>query len=411
MHDAGALDAPWRVVLLALVFGIVAVGTDMYLPALPAIRAAFATTTQVVQLSLSVFLYGNALGQLVYGPLSDRYGRRPLLLGGLATYAVASLGCALAPDATSFLLCRALQGVAAAGGPVLVRALVNDHLDRLQAARLLALLTAVMAFSAMLTPIAGGWIVGRAGWQTIFLCMTGLGLLLLATSAHVIRESLPPARRLARLSAAEVAYGYLEIARRAAFWCYVLPPALMFATVFAYVSANSFLIIDRLGVAERHHGGIYAIAACAFVAGSLTSHRLVLRAGIERAIVTGLALGNAAACLACAASLLLPLSLPLVVLPGVATFFATALVVPIAAASAVSLFPHRAGSASAVAGCTQISIAALGTAASALLVDQDTLPMHAFTLACMLAAALVWRAGAGIRARELARHGHAIAGA
>ncbi|MEQ8659289.1 MAG: multidrug effflux MFS transporter [Gammaproteobacteria bacterium] len=395
-----ALEAPWRVLLLALVFGIVAVGTDMYLPAFPAIRSDFGVSTQTVQLSLSVFLYGNALGQLVYGPLSDRYGRRPLLLGGLAVYTGASFACALAPDSTSFLVGRALQGMAAAGGPVLVRALINDRLDRLHAARLLALLTAVMAFSAMLTPIAGGWLVGLGSWRVIFLCVGGLGAVLLACAWWAIGESLVPARRLRRLDAGEVARGYLEIARRAAFWCYVLPPALMFATVFAYVGANSFLIIDGLGVAERHHGAIYAIAAGAFVAGSLTGHRVVPRLGIERAIAAGLGLGGVAAALACLASLALPLSLALVVVPAVATFFATALVVPVAAATAVSLFPHRAGSASAVAGCTQISIAALGTAAAALLVENDTLPLHAFTLGCMLAAAAVWRAGAAVRARE-----------
>lgn len=401
-HPAGdaAFATPWRVLVLALVFAIVAIGTDMYLPAFPAIRGAFGVTPQQVQLSLSVFLYGNALGQLVYGPLSDRHGRRPVLLGGLAAYALASFGCAAATDIDAFLLCRALQGAAAAGGPVLVRALINDRLDRVRAAHMLALLTAVMAFTAMLTPIAGGWLVGLGSWQTLFLCMGVLGLALLACTALAVEESLPPVRRLATLGAGEVLRGYLEIARRAAFWCYVVPPALMFATVFAYVGANSFLIIEQLGVAERHHGGIYALSAGAFVAGSLTSTRLVLHAGIERAIVTGLALGCTAAALACGASLLLPLSLPLVVLPAIATFFATALVMPVAAASAVSLFPHRAGSASAVAGFAQVSIAGLGTAAAALLVDGNTRPLHAFTLACCLAAAAIWRAGSRIRARE-----------
>jgi DHA1 family bicyclomycin/chloramphenicol resistance-like MFS transporter len=144
------------------------------------------------------------------------------------------------------------------------------------------------------------------------------------------------------------------------------------------------------------------LSAGAFVAGSLTSTRLVLRVGIERAIVAGLGLGCTAAVLACGASLLLPLSLMLVVLPAIATFFATALVMPVAAASAVSLFPHRAGSASAVAGFAQVSIAGLGTAAAALLVDGSTRPLHAFSLACCLAAAATWRAGAGIRARETA---------
>ncbi len=392
-------DSAARIVLLALIFGIVAFGTDMYLPAFPAIRDAFGASTRTVQFSLSVFLYGNALGQLVYGPLSDRYGRRPLLIAGLGAYTVASFGCALATDMNAFLLCRAIQGAAAAGGPVLVRALINDRLERTEAARMLALLTGLMAFIAMLTPISGGWLVAIGSWQWIFWAMSGIGLLLGVCTWFRVAETHPPALRLARLGPLEVARGYVEIGRSAVFWCYVVPPALMFSSVFAYVGANSFLLIDRLGVPEPRHGVTYAVAALAYVAGSLTSNRLVRWLGIERAIVTGLALGVTAALVAVTASGALPLSVPLVVVPGIATFFATALMVPIAISSAVSLFPHRAGSASAVAGFVQIAVAGLGTGMSAFLVDATTLPLHGFTLACAGAASLAWFGGRTTRAR------------
>ena len=389
---------PARLLILALAFATAATATDMYLPAFPAIRRAFNATPQFVQLSLSVFLYGSACGQLLFGPISDRWGRRPVLLVGLAAYALASLGCALADGPQSFLVFRSLQGVAAAAGPVLIRAMVADRLERVEAVRMLALLTGLMAFLAMLTPIAGGWLVHNGSWRWIFLVIAGIGFFIVCAGAFTFRETLPVANRLPALNAGTVLDGYLEIARTLPFWGYVLPSGLMFASVFAYVGTNSFLLIDQLGMRTEHHGAVYALAACAFVAGSLTSGRLTQRWGVERLITRAILFGVSAMALASLASATLPLSVPLVVAPGVVMFFGAALVVPAAAASAVSLFPRRAGSASAVAGCTQIALAGVSAGVAGTLVSTSTVPLHLFMLAGTACAALVWRAGRGRRA-------------
>ncbi len=389
-RDFGSLGT---IVVLALISGIAAFGTDMYLPAFPAIRDAFDTSAQSVQLSLAVFLYGNAAGHLLFGPLSDRYGRRPPLLLGLGVYALASFGCALATSIEQFLVYRACQGAAAACGPVLVRALLNDRLRREPAAQMLALVTGCMALGAMLTPIAGGWLVQHHGWPWIFCAIGSMGLVLLATAALVTRETLPAQRRWQALSATEVARGYLAICRDAQFWCYIVPPSLMFAGVFAYVGVNSFLLIDKLGMAAQHHGASFSLAASAYVAGSFTSNRLVRWLGIERAIIAGLAIGSATALAAVVASSVLELSIVLVLLPGLCMFFAAAAIVPIAMSAAVSRFPTRAGSASAVAGFCQLSFAAASSAIVGALVDATTMPLHLFTLACCLTAAAVWFGG------------------
>ena len=386
-----------QVVLLSLILGIVAYATDMYLPAFPAIGQAFGTNPQAVQLSLSVFLYGAAAGHLFFGPLSDRYGRRPILLYGLAAYTLATFGCAFAADISSFLIYRATQGIAAASGPVLIRALINDRLDSNPAAQMFALLTGLMALFAMFSPIAGGWLVQHRTWHWIFYAIGSISILLIFAAFFMTYETLPRERRLATLGPAGVVRGYVEIGRSLAFWCYVVPASLMFASVFAYVGANSFLLIDKLGMAEQHHGVTYSIAAGAYVTGSLASRRLVQFAGIERAIVTGLLAGGCSAIAAVIASTLLPLSIALVVLPGVATFFATALIVPVAQSTAVSLFPRRAGSASAVAGFVQITIAGAATVIAAYLVTDTTLTLHLFTLACCVAAGLVWIASSTVR--------------
>ena len=344
--DANFDSVPF-VVLLSLVFGVAAFATDMYLPAFPAIRQAFDATPQAVQLSLSVFLYGNAVGQLVFGPLSDRYGRRPILLIGLAAYVVTTFGCALAGDIADFLLFRALQGAAAATGPVLVRALINDRLSRERAAQTLALLTGMMAFAAMFTPIIGGWLVQHYAWSSIFYSMGSVGTLLLIATVFGVPETLPRERRLLALGPSDVVRGYLEIVSSLRFWCYVTLPSLMFAAVFGYVAVNSFLLIDKLGMTEQMQGLTYSLSAFAFVAGSFTSNRVVRKTCIERAIVIGLLLGTSTALASVVASALLPLSIGLVVIPAVCTLFSTALILPVALSVAVSLFPSRAGSASA----------------------------------------------------------------
>jgi len=391
------LDSTPLVAVLVLVFGIAAFGTDMYQPAIPAIRRAFDTTATAVQWSLSIFLYGNALGHLIFGAWSDRCGRKPVLLLGLAAFAAASYGCAMASDITEFMVYRLAQGAAAASGPVLVRALINDCLTRDLAAQKLALLTGFMAFAAMLTPSVGGWMVQHQSWQWIFYALGSGSVLLLIAAAAIIPETLPRARRIETLKPTALTRSYLAIAGDLRFWCYAAPPALMFAGVFAYAAVNSFLLIGELGMAAQHHGIIYSVAACAFAAGSLMGRRLVQICGIDSTIVIGLTLGCVAAFIAVVASSLLPLSIALVVVPGLCVFFSTALVIPIALSTAVSLFPSVGGSASALVGFVQLVLAGLSSGIAAILYNATTLPLHLFTLGCCLGAAMIWIAGGRYR--------------
>ena len=383
--------------MLALVFGTAAFATDMYLPAFPSIRQALGTDPASVQLSLSVFLYGTAAGNLAFGPLSDRYGRRPVLLVGLVLYTLASAGCATARTIDDLLAFRVLQGAAAASGPVLVRALVNDVLDRDHAAQMLALLTGLMALAAMATPAIGGFIVQKFGWPVIFHALALTGLVLCVAAGLRLPETLHESRRLRALNASAVITGYIEIASNRAFWRYVLPPVCMFSGVFAYAAVNSFLLIDELGFDERTQGLLYSAAAAAYVSGSLASRWLTRAAGTERAMSLGVTAGLAIAAVALGASSILPLSAGLVVVPALLSFFATALILPIGFSIAVSLFPQRGGSASAVAGCTQLVLAGASTASATWWYDATTLGLHALTFACCIAAAVLWFTAAHTR--------------
>ena len=396
---SGDLDfaTPSTVVLLSLIFGLSAFGTDMYLPAFPAIRVDFGANAGAVQLSLSFFLYGNGLGQLIFGPLSDRFGRKPVLLLGLTGFALASFACVLTSNITELLATRFVQGAASASGPVLVRALINDKVDREKAAQMIALLTGLMAITSMLTPIIGGWIVQHMRWQIIFVVIGCIGACLLLMSATSLQESLAKEHRLERLGIPEIFSGYLEIARNRAFWCYVLPSALMFAGVFAYVGINSFLLIDDLNMSEQFYGIYFSIAASAYVLGSLTARYLLRLVGVVRCILIGLTLGFVTALASVIASLSFPLSVALVMVPGLFIFFATALILPGALSVAVSLFPHRAGSASALVGFTQITFAGLSTALAGHLYNSSTLPLYLFILGCCIVAIMVWVGSAKIR--------------
>lgn len=383
-------DSIGLTILFALVFGIAAFATDMYLPAFPAIRARFSADPNTVQYSLSLFLYGNAFGHLIFGPLSDRYGRKPILLIGLGAYCLASFGCASADSGDAFIGARLLQGAAAASGPVLVRAIINDCLERDRAAQMLALLTGMMAFTAMLSPTIGGLIVQAYSWNWIFYGLGCVAIALLCATWWRIPETHTEAKRQRNLSFGNIVGGYAKIMGSARFWLYVLPPSLMFAGIFAYASINSFLFIDDLGLSPQRQGMLYSVAAAAFVSGSFASRLFIRLMGINRALNFGLALGLLAALGSVAASALFSLSLWLVLIPGVLTFFATALVLPIGFSVAVSLFPERAGSASAIAGCTQLVCAGFSTGLSGYLYDGSTVGLHNFVLAVGIGACALW---------------------
>lgn len=150
---------------------------DMYLPSLPVIGVSFQTTAARVQLTLATFMFGMGLGQLIYGPLSDRYGRRRPLLAGVSLYCVSSLGCALAPRIELLIGLRFLQALGGAAGPVIARAVVRDIFEGAEIARVLSIMTLVMGAAPILAPVLGGAVLAAAGWRAIFTVLTGLGVL------------------------------------------------------------------------------------------------------------------------------------------------------------------------------------------------------------------------------------------
>lgn len=377
-------------ILLSMLVGTATINVNTYIPAMPAIGLDIGASAQSVQLSLAVFMWGYAIGQLFIGPLSDRYGRLRVLQLGLVSYTCVNFISAFAGQIEVLLLLRTLQGLIAATGPVLVRAIVNDRLDSKAAARTLSSMLSIMALVPALAPILSGFLVEIFGWQSIFF-MTSLFCLALALATHLlIEESLPPKLRTDGVHPLQVLEGYLNITTLIDFWRYAAVAMGMFCAMFAYNAVNSFLIISDLGIQPRYHGISFALVACAFIVGSITGNKLTKKFSVDIVIGWGISIALCTAALAWWVSLHNPLSLLLVMLPGAFIFFANGLALPGALSLAIASSPQRRGSASALAGFLQIGSAGIVGSIAGRSYDHTTAPLHELMFITVAVAAFGW---------------------
>lgn len=381
---------PDSLIAAALLTALVAVGpmsTDLYLPSLPALTRALGTDVPTAQLTLSVFLAGFALGMLAYGPLSDRYGRRPLLLAGVALYTAGSVACALAPGIGVLIACRFVQALGAACGPVLARAVVRDVYGREGAARVLAYMGMAMALAPMIGPVLGGQLTVWIGWRANFWALTAFGAAGLAGVALLLVETNarpdPDATRLARL-----ARNYASALGHRGFVGYLLIVAMVYSGIFAFISGSSFLLVDALGLAPDLYGLCFAAVVVGYMAGSFGAGRLTRRLGIDRMIALGLVVGCAGGAVMAALAWTRPPGVLEAVAPYFVFMIGAGLVLPNAMAGGVGPFPRMAGLASSLLGFAQMGIAALVGIAVAHLTDGTARPMAgALLLVCAAAAA------------------------
>jgi DHA1 family bicyclomycin/chloramphenicol resistance-like MFS transporter len=366
--------------VLGLVMAIGPLAIDMYLPALPALQAEFGTSAGRVQQTLSAYLLGLALGQLAFGPLADRYGRKPPLLGGLAAFAVASAGCALAGTIEHFVLLRFLQALGGASGMVVIRAVIRDRFDEIQSARVLSLMMLVMGAAPILAPLGGGWLLVNGSWHWIFAFLVGFSLLCIALVALLLEESHPVHRRSRSLGRALASA--LPLFADVRFLGPVIVFIGAFGCFFAYLAAAPFVFIQTFGVPADRFGWYFGANAGGFIAVSQLNRRVVARLGTRRTLGLGVAL------LSLFAFLLLGLSASGVLgFAGVFVpmFFIVASVGFIASnASAIAMAPfgERAGGASSLLGATQSAFGVLASAAVGWIGGSGALPMASIIAAC-----------------------------
>ncbi|KYF90911.1 MFS transporter [Sorangium cellulosum] len=381
---------------LALILGaLTALGPlsiDMYLPSLPTLQRDLGTTASAVQLTLAVYFAGLGLGQLAYGPLTDRFGRKRPLYVGLALYVLASIGCALAPSVQALIALRFLQAVGGAAGQVVTRAVVRDLYGGAAAARLLSLLMLVMGAAPILAPTLGGWLLLVAGWRVIFAVLATLGLGCLALMAAALPET--AVERTKRLDVRVIGAHLRELARDHAFVAYTLTGAFGQAGMFAYISGSPFVLIELFHVSPQHYGWIFGANAFGLIASAQVNHRLLAR----RSPAWLLARATAATTAVGAVLLAVGISGWGGIAAVVGTLFAFVASIGFIGSNATALAMDgqgaRAGLASAALGSIQFAIAAGASSLVGVLNDGSMRPMAAIMAACGAAS---WVAGAAAR--------------
>jgi DHA1 family bicyclomycin/chloramphenicol resistance-like MFS transporter len=333
-------------------------GTDMYLPAFPRMAAELHATPSGVQLTLTTFMVGLGAGHLVFGPLSDRVGRRGPLLAGTAVAAVSAGACALAPSLGWLLGFRLLQGFSAASGLVIGRSVVSDVTHGRQAARLFGILMALLGIAPIVAPLAGSAVMAVAEWRAVFWVLTAAMLVMLAGVALAVPESLPRHRRRSGGMAATLAGARAVLADRA-YLGYTLAFALAFAAVFCYIGGSSFLYQNVLGLSYAQSS--WAVAGTVLVHSStaMVSAKLVARVHPVRLVHTGMAAMLVATVLLGLVVLTGLMALPAVLAVLAVFFVGSGLVMPNASALALDRLTHAAGTGSAVLGTLQNGLAAV----------------------------------------------------
>ena len=348
----------WIATLSAMA-AITALSIDMSLPAQPTLASTFDVDSETAQLSLSVFLIGFACAQIVAGYVSDAWGRRGVLLGGLALFSVAGVACAASPSIELLLVCRVLQGIGAAAAPVVARAMVRDTQPAAQAARLLSSILATVAVAPMIAPLVGGGLLVAFGWRAIFVALALGGVLLYALAQLTLVETLPPARRTIATPGGLVR-GFRTFFATPGTRLPTLIGCASFGGQFAFISDSPFVLIDGYHVPPDRFGYYFGTVALALMIGSVAGGRM-LRAGRSPGamLVVGSSILLVGGVLVAIGTHLRSFGIAGFMLPLVVYFFGIGITNPSATAMAMAPVPEIAGTASAAVGFLQMSAGAI----------------------------------------------------
>jgi len=347
------------IVLLVVLSSFGPLTMSIYTPVMPAVGADLRTGADSVQLTLTTYMLGFAVGQLFYGPLSDRYGRRPVLLGGLLFFAVATIGCAFAPSIDSLILLRVVQGLGAASGSVLGRALTRDAYEFKEMPLVMSWISIGVNVAPAISPSIGGFLGEWAGWRATFWFVGGFVTLLLLVVAVGMPET--NRHRSDRVNLGSLLSGSGEMLRDRRFLGYTLTLGFAFAINFGMLAGTPFILQDHLGFSPREFGLLVLLSVGGFTAGGFANNRLIGR-------ISPIAILQAAGwCHVSALVLMGALSLSgvfvwwSIVVPHMVLSFGSGLIVPNSMSGAVGLYPRLAGTASSLVGLAQMGMGAMGT--------------------------------------------------
>jgi len=366
---------------------------DTYLPSLPDIAREFQTSPLYLQQTLSAYLLAFGVMMLVYGPLSDAFGRRAVVLVSAVVYVLSSIGCALAPDAHWLLLMRVGQGLSASGGLVVGRAVIRDAFAGAAAQRVMSQVMLMFALAPAVAPVIGGWLHDAYGWRSVFWFLTLLGIATWIGVAWLLPETLPPVGRQSAHPRA-IAAAYLHALRNGRFNILITTIALNFGGFFLYIAASPDLLYRHLGYDAQDFGRLFIPLVAGLMAGAFLSGRMAGRFTHARAVAAGYALMLSAAAVNLVAVFFLPHAAVAVIAPVVLYAGGMSLAMPNLSLLALEVFPLRRGLAAALQGFAQTTFNAVvaGVFAPALSARVEWLAggMLAMNLAGF-ALWLVWR--------------------
>jgi DHA1 family bicyclomycin/chloramphenicol resistance-like MFS transporter len=352
-------------------FGPLAI--DFYLPGFPAMATYFGTDEKHIQLTLAAYFLGLSLGQLAYGPVADRFGRRIPLLVGVSLFTLASLACAFAPNLEWLIGARFVQALGGCAGMVLARAIVSDKCNAVESAKVFSQLMLVMGLAPILAPMLGGVLVNTAGWQAIFLCLTVFSALCLTAVAIGLPESMPADHPRQPLSGALRQYANLFKDR--VFIGHALTGGIAMAGMFSYIAGSPFVFIKLYGVPAEHYGWLFGTNAAGFILVAQVNARMLRKFGpaflLSRAVWVYLAAGL----IVLGISLLRTEQLWPLLVPLFVCLASLGCIIPNASACAMNGQGRRAGSASALMGFLQFGVAAGAASLVGVLHDGTATPM------------------------------------
>jgi MFS transporter, DHA1 family, multidrug resistance protein len=362
-----------RIFIFGFLSAIAPLSIDIYLPALPMLRQALSADEAQTLFTLSAFFIGFGVGQLLLGPLSDRFGRKRPLLAGLVLYIVASVGCALATTMPAVVLWRLVQAFGGSIVPIVVQAMVRDLYDRNESARILSLNMLVTASAPVVAPLIGGQVLLWLDWRSIFWVLVGFGVLALL-AAIALPETLKHSRRN-KANPLAMLLGYFELLRNRRYLGYVACSTLYFCCLFAFIAGSPFVYIEYFGVPPQYYGFLFGVNMIGMIATTFVNSRIVVRYGADRLLRIACAIGAAGSLVLCATGTtgfggIAGIALPLFVVLSLLTIVASN-----AISGALAVAQNRAGAAAALAGALQFGAGALTSATLGWVADGTPRPM------------------------------------
>ena len=368
-------------ILLTLLTALGPITTDLYLPSLPAIGRDLGADVETVQLTLTIYVAAFGLAQLIYGPISDRFGRRPALLLGVTIYVVASVACLLATSIETLIAARFGQALGGCAGPVLARAVVRDVYGRERAAKVLSYIGTAMALAPAIGPILGGWLQDLYGWRASFALLSGFGALALAgvwwlldeTNAHMDPTATRPSRIVANIR---------QMLAHREFLGYMAASSATYSGLFAWISGSSYVFVEVMGLTPSAYGFVFAAIVVGYMAGTQAGGRLVFRLGIPRLVGVGCVINAVFGVIIAGLAFTGPPSIPALLIPMIGFTMGMGLVLPNGMAGAIGPFPEKAGAASALMGFMVFGLAGFAGLLVAFAFDGTQRPMALVIGAC-----------------------------